>query len=97
MTLTNPQTFRTRLVHELTALDAREAAAETRRRLRVNIYRIAHYLRAADDVMTALMTRGQTAERAFADAFVATRGMHTVARRLGLNLDVAHGEWIVRV
>jgi hypothetical protein len=32
----------------------------------------------------------------FAEAFNPTRGMHGVARRLGLALDVERGRWIVK-
>lgn len=88
-------TFRQRLVHELTELDRREVREETRRRIPSNPYRLAHYLRAADDVIEDVMN-GDSEAGAFARRFVPTRGMHTVARHLGLPLDVQRGKWVVR-
>lgn len=87
----NPYTH-TRLVMALTALDQREAQRERT----PNIYRLGHYLGAAQD-MGAMVAKGATPEAAFADTFVPTRGMHRVARELGLALDVDdRGRWLVR-
>jgi len=90
----NIEAMHTRLVSELTQLDARESQQEAKRRHRVNIYRIAHYLGAAQ---ATLEDGGDTLEsfaKAFADNFVATRGMHGIAKRLGLPLDVERGDWV---
>lgn len=85
------QSFRYQLVSELTQLDARES----RRERITNIYRLGHYLGAADDMIALMEDReGVTAELAFMRVFTATRGMHTVAKRLGLALDVQRGEWV---
>lgn len=81
------------LVSELVRLDIREEASERKRGNRVNVYRIAHYLRAADNVRTSV-EHGSSPSFAFASAFCATRGMHRIARNLGLALDVKRGEWI---
>lgn len=73
-------TFHDRLVSELTQLDARESKRQGHNRCA-----LALYFQAAENVTDAA---------SFARAFNATRGMHRVARNLGLPLDVAHGEWI---
>lgn len=93
MTTDEIAVFRARLGALLVRLDAQETAHEVRRRYQPNIYRIDHYLRAADDCATALHA-GKTAEQAFAQSFVATRGMHGIAKKLGLRLDVERGDWI---
>ena len=80
----------TRLVMALTDCDRRESARE-----RIpNLYRLSHYLHAAQDVTDAV-TRGARPEDAFAEYFNPTRGMHRVARTLGLALDVQRGRWEV--
>lgn len=73
-------TFHDRLIHELTTLDRRES-----RRPGYNPYALAIYFRAAEGVTDA---------DSFRRAFLPTRGMHTVARRLGLGLDVERGCWV---
>lgn len=73
-------TFHDKLIHELTALDQREA-----KRSGHNPYAIAHYFRAAEGVVDA---------QSFADAFIPTKGMHRVARNLRLPLDVQAGRWV---
>ena len=85
--------FRLRLLHELTELDRRESAGEVKRRYPVNIYRLSLYLGAANDVLASIED-GSTPEDAFTSAFTPSRGMHTVARRLRLRLDVERGRWI---
>jgi hypothetical protein len=84
--------FRDHLTHELIQLDRQESAQETKRRLVVNIYRLGHYLKAAQGVVGAVRS-GESPAKAFAAGFVATRSMHTIAKRLGLGLDVERGEW----
>ncbi len=74
--------FQARLTHELTALDIRESKRERS----PNIYRLGHYLEAAEGVTDAA---------SFAKAFNPTRGMNTVARKLGLGLDVNRGRWVL--
>lgn len=86
-------TLRLRLISELTQLDQREEANERKRRYPVNYYRLGHYLGAGDEVADAVDT-GIDPATAFAQHFTPTRGMHTVARRLGLTLDVERGRWI---
>jgi hypothetical protein len=86
--------FHTRLTHELTELDRRECAAEARRRYAVNHYRLALYLGAAQETVNDIEA-GATPAAAFASHFTPTRGMHTVARRLNLGLDVQRGRWIL--
>ena len=76
------------LVHELTTLDREEST-----RKGWNPYALAHYLRAAEDVAVAVAA-GVDRESAFADAFTPCRGMHKVAQRLGLRLDVQRGAWV---
>jgi hypothetical protein len=73
--------FHTRLIHELTALDRRNS---TKRGYNPNALGI--YFRAAENVTDA---------KSFADAFTPTRGMHTVAKNLGLPLGVERGDWIM--
>lgn len=74
--------FHSKLIHELVELDKRESKREAF----PNIYRLGHYLKAAEGVTDA---------SSFADAFNPTRGMHTVSRRLGLGLDVDRGYWVL--
>ena len=74
--------FHTKLICELTELDRRESKCKG-----YNIYALAHYLRAAEGVTDA---------ESFARAFNPTRGMHRVARNMGLNLDVDRGEWVFK-
>lgn len=81
-----------KLAHELTALDIKESRRELKRYGRENIYRLSHYLRAADEVKKAVRG-GKSLSEAFASNFNPTRGMHGVARRLGLGLTVQRGQW----
>ena len=81
--------FKDKLIHELTALDMREAKSKQH-----NPYAIAHYLRAADEVID-LIEHGIAPERAFSRVYIPTRGMRTVARHLGLKLDVIKGNWTI--
>jgi len=74
-------TFHDRLIHELTAMDRRAG-----RRPGYNPYALPQYFEAAKDVQDA---------RSFAAAFNPTRGMHGIARRLGLALEVERGAWVV--
>ncbi len=83
-------TFEQSLIHELTQLDARESKRERH----VNFYRLGIYLNAVDTFIEDV-NAGATRETAFANTFVPTRGMHTVARKLLLDLDVQHGQWII--
>jgi hypothetical protein len=76
----NKDQFHTKLVNELTALDRREAKGKAH-----NPWALGHYLSAA---------KGVTDSASFARAFIPTRGMHTVAKRLGLGLDVERGNWV---
>ena len=80
-TTQDQQRFRARLISELTELDRRE-----RRRPGWNPNALGMYFAAAETVTDAAT---------FAAAFVPTRGMHTVARRLGLALDVDRGQWVI--
>ncbi len=73
-------TFHQRLISELTQLDNRESM-----RKHHNPYALSHYFKAAEGVTDA---------KSFADAFIPTRGMHRVAKNLGLGLDVEKGRWI---
>jgi hypothetical protein len=70
-----------RLIHELTALDRRE-----RNRKGWNPYALGQYFQAAEGVVDAAT---------FAKAFIPCRGMHRIAKNLGLDLDVQHGQWII--
>lgn len=74
--------FKAQLTHQLIELDIRESKRERS----PNIYRLGHYLEAAEGVTDA---------RSFADAFNPTRGMHTVSKKLGLGLDVKSGHWVL--
>lgn len=69
-----------RLIHELIALDRRDS-----RRPGFNPYALPQMLAAADGVCDA---------ETFAAAFNPTRGLHGIARRLGLELDVKRGRWV---
>lgn len=79
-------------------LDLRERAQEEKRGLRVNIYRIGHYLGAVNSIREDVLAT-VPAHRfidAFKDSFNPTRGLHGVAKKLGLPLDVERGRWIVK-
>jgi hypothetical protein len=88
----NPYTER-QLASLLTQLDDREGRHELKRYGRVNIHRIALYLQAADRVRDRV-ARGEAPGSAFAEEFTPTRGMHTIAKKLGLGLDVQRGQWV---
>lgn len=81
--------FHDRLISELTRMDERAS-----KRPGHNPWALPQYFAAADAVVEAIAA-GESESRAFADAFNPTRGMHTIARRLELNLDVDRGRWIV--
>jgi len=81
-----------KLSHELTALDRKEGQREIKRMGRENIYRLGHYLEAGSRVASEVR-KGRSASDAFASAFNPTRGMHGVAKRLGLGLTVERGQW----
>lgn len=72
-------TFHDRLISELTQLDQRES-----KKAGHNPYALGMYFEAAEDVTDA---------QSFADAFTPTRGMHRIARNLGLPLNVDRGQW----
>ncbi len=73
--------FHTRLIHELTDLDRRNS---TKRGYNPNALGI--MFGAAENVTDA---------NSFANAFTPTRGMHKVAKNLGLPLDVEKGQWVI--
>jgi hypothetical protein len=75
-------TFHDKLIHELTAMDRKDST-----RPGYNHYALAQYFEAAEGVYDAA---------SFAEAFNPTRGMHGVARRLGLALDVERGRWVIK-
>jgi hypothetical protein len=77
----------------LTELDERESLAEVKRYGRANIYRLGHYLAAAEDVRDRVRL-GESFTVAFTRAFGPTRGTHWVARKLGLPIEVDRGEWV---
>lgn len=79
-----------RLIFELTNLDRQESARERR----PNIHRLGLYFNAARD-MADMVAAGSSPEAAFAEVFTPARGMHRVARNLGLSLDVQRGQWIL--
>lgn len=76
------------LSHELTTLDRHES-----KRRGYNPYALGQYLARAEEVRDAV-AMGKSLADAFAEGFCATRGMHAVAKRLGLALDVQDGEWV---
>ena len=75
-------TFHDQLISELTQLDQRQS-----KRKGYNPYALPQYFTAAQDVTDAA---------SFADAFTPTRGMHRVAKNLGLSLDVIRGLWVMK-
>ena len=76
-----------KLISELTQMDERD-----RTKKGFNPYALGMYFQAADSVFE-LIADGATPEHAFSDCFTPTRGMHRVARNLGLKLDVQKGNW----
>ena len=73
--------FHTRLIMALTAQDRKEST-----RKGYNPCALAIVFNAAVDVVDA---------KSFSEAFTPTRGMHSVAKKLELGLDVDHGRWVV--
>ncbi len=88
MALVDKMAFGDALAHELTTQDRRESTTRG-----YNPHALGIVLGAAQDVVDAV-AKGASPIDAFADAFCATRGMHSVARRLGLALDVKAGRWV---
>jgi hypothetical protein len=80
---------RFKLVSALTQLDRKESTRKGH-----NPYALGHYLGAAKQCIE-YVTEGMTPEKAFSRAFNPTRGMHGVAKQLGLNLDVQRGQWVI--
>lgn len=72
----------TKLIHLLTELDQKQS-----KRKGYNPYALPQYFAAAEDVTDA---------ESFAKAFNPTRGMHSIARKLGFALDVDRGEWVTK-
>ncbi len=85
--------FSARLTSALTDADRKEEAAEIKRGYRVNVWRLCHYLKAADGVVEAVKA-GATREAAFRKGFTPTREMHGVSKKLGLALTVEKGRWV---
>jgi hypothetical protein len=77
----------------LTELDAREGKQEVKRCGRANLYRLGHYLGAAQRVRDRV-AQGTDFATAFTREFIPTRGTHWVARKLELPLDVDRGKWV---
>jgi hypothetical protein len=82
-----------KLTSLLTELDIRLSKAEVKRRSRVNIYRLGHYLKAVEDFRDDLKA-GKTPRAAFVRNFLPAKDMHKIAITLGLALDVENGRWI---
>lgn len=80
--------FGRKLAHLVTEQDR---AASKRRGY--NPYALGIMLGAAHECEAAV-TAGERPEVAFAEHFTPTRENHTMARKLGLLLDVQHGQWI---
>lgn len=82
------------LVQHITAADRKEGANELKRYGRENIHRLPLMLQAADRMKRAV-AKGEDASRAFAAEFTATRSNHGIAKKMGLDLDVQYGDWVV--
>ena len=76
------------LPHELTTLDRHES-----KRRGWNPYALGHYLGAAEQVRADVLA-GDSLTDAFCRHFTPTRGMHSVAKRLGLPVDVRNCDWV---
>jgi hypothetical protein len=73
--------FHDKLISELTKMDIRNSKFN-----HYNPYALAQYFKAAENVVDA---------KTFLEAFIPSREMHSIAKRLGLNLEVEKGEWIL--
>jgi hypothetical protein len=82
-----------KLTSLLTELDIKLSKAEVKRRSPVNIYRLGHYLAAAEDFRDDLAD-GKTPRAAFVRNFLPAKDMHKIAITIGLAIDVANGRWI---
>ncbi len=80
----------TRLVAALIDMDRRESEREAKRMLRVNIYRLAHYMKAATDMAEAI-ERGMEPRIAFMRTFTPTRDANRIAKSFGWDID--YDEW----
>jgi hypothetical protein len=89
-TLLHRGLFYDALIHELTAADTKASLAKG-----YNPYALAQLLQAADAVRDE-MAAGKDASGAFATNFTATKTNHGIAGRLGLTLDAAHGDWVLK-
>jgi hypothetical protein len=81
-----------RLVSELTRMDDAQQVRDRKKGYRTNPYALALMFQAAQEVEQEVAA-GRPFAEAFADHFTPTRGMHTIAKRLGLPLDVVRGQW----
>lgn len=77
------------LTSHLTQYDQRLAKRERQ----PNIYRIGHFLKAADDMEKAVKS-GQDMESAFAESFTPSAPMERIAKKLGLGVAVQRGDWV---
>jgi hypothetical protein len=78
----------------LTELHDREYKQELKRYGHANMYRLGHYLGAAQRVRERVVNGGEDFATAFTREFTPTRGTHWVARKLQLPLDVDRGKWV---
>lgn len=83
-----PRPFGGRLGHYVTEQDIKAS-----KRKGYNPYALGIMLGAAHDCEAAVAA-GTSEAAAFADHFTPTRENHTMARRLGLALDVQRGRWV---
>jgi hypothetical protein len=84
--------FPQRVLHALTALDEKK---RSRRSKSWNPYFLGIVCRDALPALEEDLANGRTEAEAFAFAFTPAREMHTVARKLGLGLDVDRGRWVL--
>jgi hypothetical protein len=84
-----------RLVSELTRMDQAQEQRDRKAGRRFNHCAIAIMLGAAQEVEQEV-AGGRSFAEAFADHFTPTRGMYTIAKRLGLPLYVVRGQWIAK-
>lgn len=92
-----------KLIHVLIKWDEAESRAEMKRGRLPNIYRMGHYLKAAQDAQDeaeAEVAEGADPDRAYVDAvtdhFTVTRRIHTFLKKIDPTVDVQYGNWVVR-
>jgi hypothetical protein len=83
------------LISLLTQHDIKEEKRAMNGKYLHNIYALAHYFKAVQD-MDELIKEGKTPSVAYSSVFCPSSWTHSIAKKLGFNLDVIYGNWVIR-